>query len=117
MQKPNPLRRLGFFYAGRMLKNVMEMYAEKRRAKRIPCDIPFRFTVLSAEKFHFQKSETAGKIIDSSDFGIGLMTAFPLQPGHVLQWNDEHKPGDLNMALVKWTQKEVSSYRAGLMFI
>lgn len=95
----------------------MEQYREKRRFKRIPCDEPVDFTVLHMEVSEFKRVRSEGKVVDTSEGGIGVVTAFPLQPGHVLEWYDKHQQGYLHIGLVKWTSEQDSQFRAGLAII
>ncbi|MEW6109873.1 MAG: PilZ domain-containing protein [Nitrospirota bacterium] len=95
----------------------MKNYKEKRRFKRFPYQAPLDFTVLSAPESDSRRIQSAGSIIDVSEAGIGIMTEFPLEPGHVLQWKDKLRKGNLHIALVKWSRKQDDLYRAGLFFI
>jgi hypothetical protein len=56
-------------------------------------------------------------VINTSAAGIGILTEFELEPGHVLVWDDNHMPGALHVAMVKWAQKEGELYRGGLMLL
>ncbi|MGE5300725.1 MAG: hypothetical protein ACM3MB_07140 [Acidobacteriota bacterium] len=55
--------------------------------------------------------------MDASSAGIGILADFPLRPGDVLEWDDRHQKGKLNIALVKWSREQDARYSAGLMFI
>ncbi|MBI5103029.1 MAG: hypothetical protein HZB33_14525 [Nitrospirae bacterium] len=89
----------------------------RRAHDREPCDFSIKFTVLYMESADFKRESFAGKAIDKSSAGIGLVTDFPLEPGHVLEWDDRHQEGRLHIALVKWAQESDGQYRAGIMFI
>ena len=95
----------------------MDIAEEKRRDERTPYNSHLRFIVLSAETPEFQRIQASGEIIDASKSGIGIITGFPLQPGHVVEWDDKHQKGKLHIALVKWSLEQDNHYRAGLMFI
>lgn len=95
----------------------MDRHKEKRKYERVNEDFPVEFTVLFMESKDFRRMNSSGKIIDSSPAGIGLMTAFPLEAGHILEWDDQHHKGKLHIAMVKWTRKFEDNYRAGLMFV
>ncbi len=96
----------------------MDSFEEKRRHKRVPYHSPLQFIVLSSEATEFQRVHSSGEIIDRSISGIGIITGFPLLPGHVVEWEDKHHKGKLHIAMVKWSvEHEVDRYRAGLMFI
>jgi hypothetical protein len=95
----------------------MDSVEEKRRHKRVPFHSPIHFIVLSSETPEFQRIPSSGEIVDASSAGIGILTSFPLQPGHVLEWDDMHQKGKLHIALVKWSREQDDRCRAGLMFI
>ena len=69
------------------------------------------------ESTESQGGATSGEIIDASASGVGIITGFPLEPGHVVEWNDKHQKGKLHIALVKWSCEQGDQYRAGLVFI
>lgn len=98
---------------------MMDTVKERRKDERVPYSAPIKFTVLSMslQDLQHQRIQAEGEIINVSRSGIGIMTAIPLEPGHVLMWDDAHRKGKLQIALVKWAQEQKSSYRAGLMFI
>lgn len=95
----------------------MENYTEKRSFTRVPYEAPLDFIVLVTQEQDLQKIEANGKIIDASDAGIGIMTDYPLQPGHILEWDDKHQKGKLHIAMVKWSQEQTNLCRAGLLFV
>lgn len=95
----------------------MGNYQEQRQHVRETCNINLEFTVLLTQSTEFRRLKATGKTIDKSPAGIGLISDFPLEPGHVLQWDDQHKKGNLHMAMVKWAQPIDSYYRAGLILI
>jgi len=95
----------------------MDTIENKRREERVPYHSSLQFTVLSMETSEFQRVASNGEIIDASVSGVGIITGFPLKPGHVVEWNDKHQRGKLHIALVKWSREEGEQYRAGLMFI
>jgi hypothetical protein len=92
-------------------------FEHKRKEERVPYRSSLHFTVLSMERSEFQRVKSSGEIIDASRAGIGITTVFPLKPGHVLEWDDQHQKGKLHIALVKWSMVQGDRYRAGLMFI
>jgi len=89
----------------------------RRAHEREPYDSTIQFVVLYMETTDFKRVKSAGKIVDRSETGIGLLTEFPLEAGHVLEWDDMHKEDKLHIAMVKWAEKQDALYRAGLMFI
>ncbi len=95
----------------------MKTYEEKRRHARTQYHSPLQFIVLSCDSLNLQRTQSTGEIINASASGIGILTSFPLQPGHVLEWDDKHQKGKLHIALVKWSQEEGDRYRVGLKLI
>ena len=89
----------------------------ERKHARETCSISLEFTILFTHSSEFKRVSAKGKTIDKSPAGIGLITDFPLEPGHVLEWNDQHIKGNLHIAMVKWARQSDSYYRAGLIFI
>jgi len=91
----------------------MDTYNIKRKDERLPYSASLQFTVLCLQESNHQRIKTQGEIIDASKSGLGIMTGFPVEPGHVLMWNDKHQKVKLHIALVKWAKEQDSSYRAG----
>jgi hypothetical protein len=84
---------------------------------REPYKEPISFTVLFMDDSDFKRANTSGEVLDASKAGMGLLTTFPLEAGHVLEWDDKHQEGRLHIAMVRWAQKQNDHYRAGVMFI
>lgn len=97
--------------------NSDEINQPERKHVREACSIPLEFTILFTHYSEFKRVSATGKTVDQSPAGIGLVTDFPLEPGHVLEWDDLHKKGNLHIAMVKWARQFDNSYRAGLVFI
>ncbi len=95
----------------------MNSSEERRSHERTPYSAPLQFTVLAMHMSELRKTRARGEIVDVSTPGLGIVTDFPLEPGHVLEWDDIHQRGKLHIALVKWSQKKGDAFRAGLMFI
>lgn len=95
----------------------MQECGEKRKYKRELYGDRIEFIVLFSHEAELIRADSNGTIVDISEGGIGLTTAFPLEAGHVVEWDDKHQPGKLHIALVKWSQRLENFYRAGLMFI
>jgi hypothetical protein len=77
----------------------------------------FHFILLSMQGAEFRRIESTGTIIDVCQTGVEIMTELPLHPGHILQWEDKHKPGSLHIAIVKWSVEQEGVYRGGLEII
>ena len=100
-------------------KNIqaVENFQEIRSHERVPDNTDIDFLVLSTQTDTFQRIKSSGTIIDTSRVGVGILTPFPLEPGHVLEWDDRHEKGKLHLAMVKWCRRQNNSYRAGLLLI
>jgi len=95
----------------------MRGFKEKRMHERAPFSASFQFTILFMQSSELNRIDSNGEIIDASLSGIGIRTVFPLEEGHIIEWDDEHQKGNLHIAMVKWSQKLDSHYRAGLKLI
>ncbi len=85
--------------------------------EREPHNDAIKFTVLFMRASDFMREHTSGEILDASNSGLGLVTTFPLEAGHVLEWDDRLQEGNLHIAMVRWAEKLNEHYRAGVMFI
>lgn len=94
-----------------------EPFRNKRKYDRTTENRSIDLTVLYTIQDELHKESSVAKIIDSSPGGLGLITGFPLEPGHVLQWNDVHDKGMLHLAMVVWTKKNNDMFRAGAVFV
>jgi len=95
----------------------VEKYSCKRMYEREPYNKPISFTVLFMDDVAFMRENTSGEVLDASKAGMGLRTTFPLEAGHVLEWDDAHQEGRLHIAMVRWARKQKDHYLAGVMFI
>ena len=73
--------------------------------------------MLLTQSSEFIRVSATGKTVDRSPAGVGLITNFPLEAGHVLEWDDQNLQGNLHIALVKWAVPVENYYRAGVVFI
>ena len=100
-----------------MPPEIMVKEKKKRLNERVACRTPLDFVALSMQESEFRRTRAAATVINTSAAGIGILTEFELEPGHVLVWDDNHMPGALHVAMVKWAQKEGELYRGGLMLL
>ena len=98
------------------MSNKDTNYTERKYAREA-CSSSLEFIILFTQSSEFKRVNATGKTIDQSPAGIGLITDFPLEPGYVLEWDDQHNKGNLHIAMVKWARQFDSYYRAGLIFI
>ena len=95
----------------------MDNFRDKRKHTREPYTVSLDFTVLLTQESEFKRVAAKGKTVDKSPSGIGIITDFPLEAGHVLKWNDEDNRSILHLAMVRWSQQVDGLYRAGLLLI
>lgn len=90
----------------------------RRRYPRKSFAIPVEYSVSRLEFRELKKVHKSGMTTDISDKGLGLITDFPLEPGHVLilNSNDNSHPFP-KIAIVRWTIPITNSYRVGLEFV
>lgn len=95
----------------------MDNFREKRKHTREPYTVSLDFTVLLTQESEFKRVAAKGKTVDKSPSGLGIITDFPLEAGHVLKWNDQDNRSILHLAMVRWSRQDESYYRAGLLLI
>lgn len=92
----------------------MQQAPEKRRYRRTHSDMRIRFTVLGhGEGTPELRSEVTGTIVDVTEGGVGLLTAFPVECGQILKFRSivpEH-------GMVMWTSRIAGHSKAGLAFL
>lgn len=93
------------------MQNVSFNNSGARQFERRPYLQPIDFSISSRESRERKFLHLKGKAFDISDVGIGIQTDFPLEPGHMLWFNDgtEDKAG-----LVQWCAKLDNDYRVGV---
>jgi hypothetical protein len=95
----------------------MEADKEGGGQKRDFSPDPFHFILLSMQGTEFLRTESTATIVDVCKTGVEITTALPLHAGHIVQWEDRHKPGSLHIAIVKWSVEQEGMYRGGLEII
>lgn len=88
--------------------------SNKREIERRPFVKILDYTVSVVEFRDLTRQRLKADIIDISEDGLGLLTDYPLEPGHVLTFNSGigHRTG-----VVKWCFKTPEKdYRVGLSF-
>ncbi len=95
----------------------MEGFKEKRMHERVPYSAPLQFTILFMQSSELKRVDSNGEIIDTSLSGLGIRTEFPLEAGHIVEWEDQHQKGNLHIAMVRWSQRLDNHYRVGLKFV
>ena len=87
--------------------------AERRQIQRRPYDKETSFSVSVLELKELKKFSLKGKGINIHDAGLGIQIDYPLEPGHVLRFNNGV---GMKVGVVKWTMRLGNSYRIGITF-
>jgi len=88
---------------------------EKRGLERRTVMQSIRYSVTVLDFRDLRKLSLTGNIVDISDVGMGIETDFPLEPGHVLTFNDNI--GRL-AGIVEWSSRaQNNGYRVGIRFV
>jgi|YNPNPStandDraft_1061719.scaffolds.fasta_scaffold111918_2 hypothetical protein len=75
-------------------------------------EIEYTVTVLDLKEL--KKITKKAKLIDSSEGGLGILTDYPLEPGHVLTLGNGFSK---QIGIVRWSDREDSYYRVGIKFV
>jgi hypothetical protein len=89
----------------------------RRRHLRKDSSIPVEYSVNILEFRELKKIHRSAVSTDISDKGIGLITDYPLEPGHVLILSSRDSALLQKIAIVRWTMQASGSYRIGLEFV
>lgn len=89
---------------------------EKRIYPRRSLEIPVEYSMSILEFREMKKIHLKGMTTDISDKGLGLVTEYPLEPGHVLVVNNCSRTLFQKTAIVRWTKPIDASFRVGLEF-
>jgi len=90
---------------------------ERRRYPRKGSEIPVEYSLSVLEFRELKKVRGRGIATDISDKGMGLITDYPLEPGHVLVLSNSDRNLFPKIAIVRWVSKLSDSYRIGLEFV
>ena len=91
-----------------------------REHERKPFITPLKYSLSVIELRELKKIFNVAVSVDISSGGLGIITDFPLEKGHVLTFEDTIKLHHIipqKAAVVKWTGKINGKYRAGLKFV
>jgi hypothetical protein len=91
-----------------------------REYERKPFVTPVKYSVTVLNSQELRKVHNVAVSIDISSRGLGIITDFPLEQGHVLTFENEIKIDGVisrRAAVVKWTGKTNGKYRVGLEFV
>lgn len=90
---------------------------DRRRYPRRDSSIPVTYSVSIIEFRELKKVRGSGMATDISDKGLGLITDYPLEPGHVLILSNSDSALFPKIAIVRWVTRISDSYRIGLEFV
>ena len=98
----------------------MFIKGDLREHERTSFITPLKYSVSVQNMQELQKVHDVAVSVDISDEGIGIITDFPVQQGYVLTFEADKKINKgifKKAAIVRWTGKIHSQYRAGLKFV
>ncbi len=88
---------------------------ERRELERRPAMESISYSVTVLDFKDLRRLHLRGDVVDISDAGMGMKTDYPLEPGHVLTFDNgmKHSAG-----IVEWsTMDKNNGYRVGIKFI
>jgi hypothetical protein len=85
----------------------------KRKHTRIGYDMPLSFSLSIVEFTNLKRVEAYGDIVDRSEEGLGFITDFQLEPGHILRLKNENDT--FVTARVMWVGEIDGKYRVGVL--
>ncbi len=91
-----------------------------REDTRTPFVSPVKYSVSVLDLHELKQVNNIAVSVDISTGGLGILTDFPLEQGHVLTFNDEIKINNITSkkaAVVKWKGRINGTYRVGLKFV
>ncbi|MFN3478754.1 MAG: PilZ domain-containing protein [Thermodesulfovibrionales bacterium] len=75
-------------------------------------EIEYTVTVLDLKEL--KKLTKKALIVDLSEGGVGIITDYPLEPGHILTFVNGFSN---KIGIVRWSDREDSHYRVGVKFV
>ncbi|MBI5194940.1 MAG: PilZ domain-containing protein [Nitrospirae bacterium] len=91
--------------------------SERRKHKREPHSAAIKFSLNDIELHQLKKITAGGTTLDISNGGISLLTDYPIEPGHVLIFNNGKNPVPPGVGIVKWVRSEGVNIKGGVEFI
>ena len=98
----------------------MFMKTELRESTRESIAIPVQYSVVISKFREIEKITDSAVAVDISTGGIGLLTHFFLEAGHVMIFDNQIKMNGITakIGVVRWVDRSNNSkYRVGLKFI
>ncbi|GAB4419726.1 MAG: hypothetical protein OHK0032_15610 [Thermodesulfovibrionales bacterium] len=92
------------------------MMEDKRQFKRTSFTETIGYSVSVLEFRELKRLNLKAEAVDISEGGLGIITDYPLEPGHVLRFTGEIEQ---KAGIVSWAMKigDNSRYRVGIKFI
>lgn len=87
---------------------------DKRNFERKEDRREIEYTVTVLDLKELKKLTRKAELIDSSEGGLGIITDYPLEPGHILTLGDGFQR---KIGIVRWSDKEDNYYRVGIKFV
>jgi CheY-like chemotaxis protein len=96
-----------------------EWYAETRRSARMAIDQTVNYSITVVDQGKPISLALEGDVINVSEFGIGIRTYYPLEPGHLLVFTNGMEDIKTRTGIVRWSTLIDDSYmyRVGIEFI
>ena len=91
-----------------------------REHARTSVALPIRYSAVVCNLRELRKISDTAVFVDISNGGIGFLTSYQLEKGHVVIFENELEinNGKAKVAVVRWVNKaEDDKYRAGLKFV
>ncbi len=91
-----------------------------REYERTPYIAPLKYSISVINMRELKKVQNVAVSVDISTVGLGIITDFPLEQGHVLIFENEIKINSITSkkaAIVRWTGRTNGKYRVGLKFV
>jgi hypothetical protein len=97
----------------------MFIKGDVRKFTRTPFITPVKYSVFVLDMKELKRIHDTAVSVDISTGGLGILTDYPLEEGHVLTFENETRINDITSraAIVKWTGIINNKYRVGLMFV
>jgi hypothetical protein len=98
----------------------MFVKGDLREGRRTSFVTPVRYSVSVLETKGLKTIHDAAVSIDIDAGGLGILTGYPLETGHILTFKDEININGIEAksAVVRWSGKfENNKYRVGLKFM
>jgi hypothetical protein len=87
---------------------------DRRKHPRIGYDMPLSFSVSILDFTNPKPAELTGQCVDKTEDGLGFLTDFPMEAGHVIRINQGSD--SYITASVKWVAAIDGKYRVGILF-